>query len=105
MINDVIQQIIDLDNRAIKIKNNATARAAKIENDTRNELKEKATKIITETKEQGKENYNIEIQKAEVEKNDSVSDMEKSIRNVREQYEQSKTDGARRVLEELFQSI
>ena len=50
MINEVLHQIIDLDNRAKKIKASATARAEKIVSDTKDELKEEETNVITAAK-------------------------------------------------------
>ena len=52
MINEVLHQIIDLDNRAKKIKASATARAEKIVSDTKDELKEEETNVITAAKEE-----------------------------------------------------
>ena len=105
MINEVLHQIIDLDNLAKKIKASATARAEKIVSDTKDELKEEETNVITTAKEESKHNYDVEIRKAEEEKDNAIKEMSSSIKSLREQYESAKQESAKRVLDELFQSI
>lgn len=105
MINEVIHQIIDLDQRAVRIKESATARAEKIVTDTKEELKQEETKIITAAKEESKSNYDVEIKKAEEEKANAINETSSVLETVREKYENAKKDTARKVLDELFQSI
>lgn len=105
MINDVIHQIIDLDKRAVQIKESAAARAEKIVSDTKDHLKEEETKVITQTRETGKVNYDAEIQKAHEEKDSIIEEMTRNIAAVREQYENAKAESAKQVLDELFHSI
>ena len=73
-------------------------------NDT-DELKEEETNVITAAKEESKNNYDVEIRKAEEEKDNAIKEMSSSIKSLREQYESAKKESAKRVLDELFQSI
>ena len=63
------------------------------------------TNVITAAKEESKNNYDVEIRKAEEEKDNAIKEMSSSIKSLREQYESAKKESAKRVLDELFQSI
>lgn len=105
MMNTVIRQIVDLDKRAVKIKEGAAARAKKIVSDTKSALKEKETQILQEAREQSKSNYEIEIQRANEEKDRILAAAQDTVMSVRGKYEENKIVNARIVLDELFRSV
>ncbi len=105
MMNTVIRQIVDLDKRAVKIKEGAAARAEKIVSDTKSALKEKETQILQEAREQSKSNYEIEIQRANEEKDRILAAAQDTVMSVRGKYEENKIVNARIVLDELFRSV
>ena len=105
MMNTVIRQIIDLDQRAVKIKEGAVARAEQIMSDTKNELKEHETQILQEARDQSKSNYDLEIQRANEEKERILASAQNTVKSVRGKYEENKVANARNVLDELFRSV
>ncbi|MDO4288372.1 MAG: hypothetical protein Q4C55_04205 [Eubacterium sp.] len=105
MMNTVIRQIVDLDKRAVKIKEGAAARAEQIVSDTKNEMKDKASQILQEARDQSKSNYDVEIQRANEEKERILASAQDTVMSVRGKYEENKVANARKVLDELFRSI
>lgn len=104
-MNNVIHQIIDLDQRASKIKQSAENRAQKIENDAQREISQSRDQILDRAKADSIQNYKIEIEKANGEKDETIDKMNAQLNNMRNQYEKIKDKSARQVLETLFKTI
>jgi len=105
MINTVIRQIIDLDQKAIDIEQSALDEANKLERNTKQDLKSKETKVIEKAKQESKQNYATEIKKAEDKKETIIGETDASVKLTREKYDKVKQSHAKVVLEELFKNI
>lgn len=104
-MNSVIRQIVSLDKRAVEIQASAIARAEKISVDTQADLKKRESEILSKAKEDSARNYQIEIEKAQTEKELTIQEMKNNLESARAQYELEKADYARQVLESLLQTV
>ncbi len=80
-------------------------RKQEIETDTLESIKQRETDKLSRVKADSNQNYAIEIEKAEAEKAQTIADMEKQLEDIRSEYEKTKSENAKRVLESLFQSV
>lgn len=104
-MNSVIRQIVSLDKRAVEIQASAIARAEKISVDTQADLKKRESEILSKAKEDSARNYQIEIEKAQTEKELTIQEMKNNLESARAQYGLEKADYARQVLESLLQKV
>lgn len=104
-MNSVIRQIVSLDKRAVEIQASAIARSEKISVDTQADLKKRESEILSKAKEDSARNYQIEIEKAQTEKELTIQEMKNNLESARAQYELEKADYARQVLESLLQKV
>lgn len=101
-INKVIRQIIDLDRRAIRIKKNVEARAAKIIDQTKKGIIDREKIELESAQEIVRNNYKNEIDKAKDERNSIIREMEQEISKVQCRYDEKKDQKAQEILEILF---
>jgi hypothetical protein len=104
-MNTVIRQVINLDIRASEIKGSAMAKANQIEMEAREIVKNRESEVMSKAKDDNAKNYQVEIAKAETEKEQTIADMEQQLQAFREQYERNKTENARQVLEYLLKTV
>lgn len=102
MINDFVQQIISMDNKAEDTAMKTAEEAEKIRNQTLEQIKTAEAKVLTEAKEQGKKNYEQAIAKAEEEKKHIIAEADKACAEERARFNAVRTQTARRVLETLL---
>lgn len=101
-INLVIRQIIDLDLKAVRIKENVNRRTEAMLEKSKTKIAENEKLVIGEVSEQAELNYQVEIDKAKAERQDIIDSMECALGKVRLRYDEQKEKKAMEVLETLF---
>jgi hypothetical protein len=101
-INVVIRKVIDLDTKAVRIKNNVVQRADRILERTKNNIKTNEKAELDSVLESAKQNYLSEITKAKEERQSIINSMDQELAKIRCRYDEKKDEKALEVLEKLF---
>lgn len=101
-INKVIREIINLDSKAVRIKQNVTARAETIINHTKAQVKENEKNELEQAHQVADQNYQLQINSAKEERETIVNEMKEEIKRIHESYDEKKDEKAVEVLEKLF---
>lgn len=101
-INKVIRQIIELDSRAVRIKNNVVTRGEEILEQTKEKIKKTEQLEIENAQLVAKENYRTQIEQAEKEREMIVTAMKEDIQKYYNHYNEKKDEKALEVIETLF---
>ncbi|WKY46722.1 hypothetical protein Q5O24_10070 [Eubacteriaceae bacterium ES3] len=101
-INKVIREIIDLDSKAVRIKQNVTARAETIVTRTKAQVKEHEKTELEQAHLIADQNYQSQIESARQERESIVNEMKEEIKRLHESYDEKKDEKAVEVLEKLF---
>ncbi|MGV8907295.1 MAG: hypothetical protein ACOH15_11940 [Acetobacterium sp.] len=103
-INKVIGQVIELDKKAIRIKKNVMERSERIIVQTKRRIADREKIELKGAQELAKQNYQVEIAKAEDEQSLIINSMEQNIDKVRCRYDERKDEKAAEVLDKLFKA-
>jgi len=101
-INKVIREIIDLDSKAVRIKENVTARAETIITRTKAQVKENEKVELEQAHLIADQNYQAQISSAKEEREKIINEMKEEIKSIHDSYDEKKDEKAVEVLEKLF---
>ncbi|MBU4541679.1 MAG: hypothetical protein KJ774_10715, partial [Firmicutes bacterium] len=91
-INVVIRKVIDLDTKAVRIKNNVVQRADRILERTKNNIKTNEKAELDSVLESAKQNYLSEITKAKEERQSIINSMDQELAKIRCRYDEKKDE-------------
>ena len=103
-INKVIRDIIELDSKAIRIKNNIVARGDEILDEAKEKIKRAEKLEIENTQLIAKKNYKTQIEQAEKERDIIIADMKEEIQKTYSRYSEKKNEKAEEVIKMLFKA-